>query len=123
MFLEQHSSFFRHTPRLLDRLWDAEWVIRMASKRQIKVDPQSLGEMTVSMLRGEQGFQKKEIVKLLEWLKTEPPFDVVNLPYTLLIGLAEPIRRALGVPICCTLQGEDLFLDGLGEPYGSSRWT
>ena len=44
-------------------------------------------------------------------------FDVVNLPYTLLLGLAAPLRRALGVPICCTLQGEDLFLDGLGEPY------
>ena len=33
--LEQHSSIFRHTPKLLDRLWDAEWVIKMASKRQI----------------------------------------------------------------------------------------
>jgi glycosyltransferase involved in cell wall biosynthesis len=117
VFLEQHSSFFRHTPRVLDRIWDAEWVIKMASKRQIKVDPKSLGEMTVSMLRGEQGFQRKEIDKLLEWLKTEQRFDVINLPYTLLIGLAEPLRRTLKAPICCTLQGEDLFLDGLGEPW------
>ena len=43
----------------------------MASRRQIKVDPQSLGEMTVSMLRGEEGFQRKEITKLIEWLKTD----------------------------------------------------
>ena len=117
VFLEQHSALFRHTPRLLDRLWDAEWVIRMASKRQIKVDPRSLGELTVSMLRGEGGFQRKEIHKLLDWLKREPRFDVVNLPYTLLLGLAEPLKRVLKVPVCCTLQGEDLFLDGLGEPY------
>ena len=117
VFLEQHSPIFRHTPRLLDRLLDAQWVIRMASKRQIKVDPRSLGELTVSMLRGEQGFQRKEIDKMLEWLALEPRFDIVNLPYTLLIGLAAPLRRALGVPICCTLQGEDLFLDGLGQPY------
>ena len=117
VFLEQHSALFRHTPRLLDRLWDAEWVIKLASKRQIKVDPKSLGELTVSMLRGDAGFQRKEIGKLLDWLKTEPRFDVVNLPYTLLLGLAEPLKRALNVPICCTLQGEDLFLDGLGEPW------
>ena len=79
----------RAGPRtLLDRLWDAEWVIKMASKRQIKVDPKSLGELTVSMLQGERGFQRKEIIKLLDWLKTEPRFDVVNLPYTLLLGLA-----------------------------------
>jgi glycosyltransferase involved in cell wall biosynthesis len=49
-------------------------------------------------------------------LRTEK-FDVVNLPYTLLIGLAGPIKRTLKVPVCCTLQGEDLFLDGLDEPY------
>ncbi len=117
VFLEQHAPIFRHTPRVLDRLWDADWVIRMATKRQIKVDPKSLGELTVSMLRGEDGFQRKEIGKMLDWLATERPFDIVNLPYTLLIGLAAPLRRALRVPICCTLQGEDLFLDGLGEPY------
>jgi glycosyltransferase involved in cell wall biosynthesis len=117
VYLEQHSSLFRHTPWFLDRLWDAGWVIRMASKRQIKVDPKSLGELTVSMLKGEDGFQRKEIRKLLDWLQREPPFDVVNLPYTLLLGLAEPLKRALNVAVCCTLQGEDLFLDGLGEPY------
>jgi glycosyltransferase involved in cell wall biosynthesis len=117
VYLEQYSPIFRYTPRLLDRLWDAEWVIRMASRRQIKVDPKSLGELTVSMLRGEQGFQRKEIAKLLDWLRTESKFDVVNLPYALLLGLAEPLRRELKAPICCTLQGEDLFLDGLGAPF------
>ena len=117
VFLEQQVPLFRHTPRVFDRLWDAPWVIRLASKRQIKVDPHSLGEMTVSMLRGERGFQAKEIVKLLQWLRTEPRFDVINLPYALLLGLAEPLRRELKAPICCTLQGEDLFLDGLGANY------
>ena len=119
VFLEQQVPLFRHTPRVFDRLWDAPWVIRLATKRQIKVDPSSLGEMTVSMLRGERGFQAKEIAKLLDWLRTEPRFDVINLPYALLLGLAEPLRRELKAPICCTLQGEDLFLDGLGPGYRS----
>jgi glycosyltransferase involved in cell wall biosynthesis len=117
VFLEQHASLFRHTPRVLDRLWDSDWALRLATRRQITVDPKNLGKMTVSMLRGERGFQQKEIRKLLDWLATEPKFDVVNLPYALLLGLAEPIKRTLKVPLCCTLQGEDLFLDGLGEPY------
>jgi len=43
----------------------------------------------------------------------------VSLPYTLLIGLAKPIREALQRPVVCTLQGEDLFLEGLHEPYRS----
>jgi len=117
VFLEQHSAMFRHTPRFLDRLWDSPWALKLATKRQIKVDAKSLGEMTVSMLRGERGHQAKEIEKLLDWLRTEPPFDVVNIPYSLLISLAEPLKRELKIPVCCTLQGDDLFLDQLGEPH------
>ena len=109
VYLEQHAPLFRYTPRFLDRLWDSDWALRLATKRQIKVDPKKLGELTVSMLRGERGFQRKEIVKLLEWLVREPRFDVINLPYALLLGIAEPLKRALKAPICCTLQGEDLF--------------
>jgi glycosyltransferase involved in cell wall biosynthesis len=119
VYLEQHSALFRHTPRFLDKLWDSSWALRMATKRQISVDPKMLGQMTVSMLKGERGFQAKEIDKLLDWLKTEERFDVINLPYSLLLGLAEPLKRELGAPICCTLQGDDLFLDQLGEPYRS----
>ena len=44
VFLEQQVPLFRHTPRVFDRIWDAPWVIRLATKRQIKVDPASLGE-------------------------------------------------------------------------------
>ena len=123
VYLEQHSAVFRHTPRFIDRLWDSDWALRLATNRQIKVDAKSLGEMTVSMLRGVRGYQAKEIAKLLDWLRTEPRFDVINLPYSLLIGLVEPLKRALDVPVCVTLQGDDLFLDGLGEPYRAQAMT
>src|SRR3954462_5382099 len=119
VYLVQPAPVFRYTPRFLDQLWDSNWALRLVTRRHIKVDPKSLGELTVSMLRGDQGFQKKEIGKLLDWLRREPCFDVVNLPYALLLGLAAPLKRVLKVPICCTLQGEDLFLDALGEPFRS----
>ena len=117
VYLEQHVPLFRRTPWLLDRLWDSAPMLKLASKRQIKVDPAVLGGMTVSMLRGSEGHQRKEIDKLVHWLKQEPTFDAINLPFTLLIGLAKPLRDALGVPIACTMQGEDLFLENLQEPW------
>lgn len=119
VYLEQYLPLFRKSPRWLDRLWDSKPLLQLASRRSISTSPKMLGEMTVSMLRGEAGFQKKEIEKLLEWVKHEPAPDVVSLPYTLLLGLAQPIKEGMGRPICCTLQGEDLFLDGLQEPYRS----
>ncbi len=117
VYLEQNWPLFRKTPWLLDRLWDSNFALHAAAKRTIPVDPHFLGGMTVSMLEGEHGRLNKEVQKMLEWLESEPKPDVINLPYTLLIALAQPLKRALGVPICCTLQGEDLFLEGLAEPY------
>ena len=116
-YLEQYVPMFRKTPRWLDRIWDSKTVLSLASRRSISVDPQMLGEMTVSVLKGEDGFQRKEIDKLIEWLSAQDKPDVINLPYSLLLGMAEPLKRALDVPILCTLQGEDLFLDNLHEPY------
>lgn len=118
VYLQQHLAFFRKF-RFLDGLLDSPWFIKALASRSLSTDPRLLGELTVSMLEGEQGVLRKEFDKLLEWIADEPVPDVINLPNTLLIGLAAPLRRALGRPICCTLQGEDLFLDGLIEPYKS----
>lgn len=117
VYLQQHLGVFRKTPWLLDRLWDSSVALKAASGRGVQTDPRLLGELTVSMLKGEDGFQRKEVYKLLHWLRSEPLPDVVNLPNSLLTGLAEPLRKGLDRPICCTLQGEDLFLEGLPDPY------
>jgi len=121
VYLQQKSSFFRYTPAFLDRLlFDNSWALRKASQSSIGVTPQFLGEMTVDMLQGERGPIAKEFRKVADWLSGEPKFDVISLPFTLLIAMAEPLRRASrGAMIVCTLQGEDLFLEGLPEPYKS----
>jgi len=119
VYLEQHVPLFRHTPKVLDRLWDSEAALNMVARRSIAVDPKSLTEMTISMLKGEDGYQRKELDKLIDWLKSEARPDVVNLPNSLLIALAGPIKRGLDLPVFCTLQGEDLFINGLGEPHRS----
>jgi glycosyltransferase involved in cell wall biosynthesis len=117
VYLQQYVPFFRRTPRFLDRLWDSPRVIGAFASRAISTDARLLGDMTVSMLEGTRGVLRKEFDKLTEWLADEPTPDVVNLPNALLIGLAAPLRERLQRPICCTLQGEDLFLDQLVEPY------
>ncbi len=119
VYLQQHYPLFRKLPAFLDKVWDSKWALKLATSRSISVDPAMLGEMTVSMLRGEQGYQAKEIRKLLDWLVTEPRPDIIDLPYTLLISLAKPLKKGLNRPITCTLQGEDLFLEGLKEPWRS----
>ena len=113
VYLQQQSAIFRRTPRLLDRLWDSPRVISALANRAAATDASRLGELTISMLEGESGVLRKEFDKLVDWIHAEPLPDVINIPNSMLIALAEPLRRAVKRPVCCTLQGEELFLNGL----------
>jgi glycosyltransferase involved in cell wall biosynthesis len=60
---------------------------------------------------------------MMEWMKTEAKPDLVNLTNLLIGGLAPAIKRDLGIPVLVTLQGDDLFLNHLEEPYKSQVIT
>ncbi|MCS7009888.1 MAG: glycosyltransferase family 4 protein [Anaerolineales bacterium] len=81
------------------------------------VDPAANAEMTISMLKGEQGYQSDLIDELVSWVKEHYRPDVVHITNTLLIGLVRPFKQALNVPVTCGLHGEDIFLEGLPKPY------
>src|SRR5213593_1522895 len=117
VYLQQYVPLFRKTPRFLDRLWDSPRVIDAFAGRTVSNDPRMLGDLTISMLLGRQGVLLKEFEKLLDWLRHQPVPDVISLPNSLLIALAAPLREALKRPVCCTLQGEELFINGLISPY------
>ena len=118
VYLEQHVSLFRHTPWALDRLWEAPWLIRAVAGRLVSTRPEELGDLTVSVLEGQHGHQAKEIEKLVHWLKGQPKPDVIDISNSMLIAVARPLKEALGTPVCCTLQGEDItFLGHLEESH------
>jgi len=119
VYLQQHFRLFRRTPWALDRLLDFTPLLRFTTRWGVSVDPARLGKLTVSMLQGTAGFQRKEIMKLVRFLADEVSPEIINLPNSLLIALAPAIKAEMDVPVCCTLQGEDLFLEGLGEAYRS----
>src|SRR5215212_3152973 len=110
VYLEQKLSLFRHTPWFLDRLLNFPALLRWVSRFAVKTQASELGELTVSMLRGEHGHQKKEIDKLVSWLADDHRPEVVNLTNALLSGLVPELKRRLpGVPVLCSLQGDDIF--------------
>jgi glycosyltransferase involved in cell wall biosynthesis len=119
VYLQQHSALFRHTPWLLDRLWDSRWALEAAARRSLSVNPRFLGEMTVSMLEGAEGRLAKEFRKFEHWLQGQDRPDIVTLPNALLIAMAPSIKRVYDGPVAVTMQGEDLFLGQLLEPYRS----
>jgi glycosyltransferase involved in cell wall biosynthesis len=117
VYLQQKFSLFRHTPWLLDRLFAFPSLLRWVSRFAMSIEAQKLGAMTVSMLRGEHGYQCKEVEKLVAWLAAEVRPEVINLTNVLLSGMVHEIKATLGVPVLGTLQGDDIFLESLPRPY------
>ena len=115
VFLEQHVPLFRHTPRLIDRLFNSRGLLRWAGRFAAKTRAEDLGDLTVSMLKGEHGYQAKEVTKLVDWLEAEIRPEIVNLTNVLLSGLVHELKRRLKVPVLATLQGDDIFLEALPE--------
>jgi len=116
IFLQQKSKFFRSLPRSLDRPLDRPSFLRWVSKFAVKTLPEDLGALTLATAQGEDGPLKKEILRLADFLKTYRP-DVIHLTNSMLAGLAPALRRELSVPVFCSLQGEDYYLEHLPAPF------
>ncbi len=122
VFLQSTSKLFRHTPRWLDRLFDSRALLRKAADRTGMTKAKQLGRMTLSLLKGEQGDQVKEVTRLTGHLLSRERPDAICLSNALLVGLARQLKADLAVPVVCTLQGEDTFLDSMPQPYRDQCW-
>lgn len=123
VYLQQKLDVFRKTPRWLDRWLDNPRLLGKIGKLSGMTSAKELGATTVSMLKGPQGRQLKELDRLIGWLKTlEPQPDVVVLSNILLSGMGPALKESLRVPLVCMLQDEEGFLDSLPEPYAKEGW-
>ncbi len=117
VYLQQKWPLFRRTPQWLDRWLDHPALLGRLGNRASSVDPVQLGDLTVSMLRGEAGNQRKELDKLVDWLLDEVQPEVVHLSNSMMLGLARMIGQRCGPPVVCSLSGEDIFLEKLTHPH------
>lgn len=117
VYLQQKFSVFRYTPGVFDRILDNRSLLNGLSRFSASTDARDLGMLTVSMLSAENGKQQKELSKLVKWLYEIDKPDIVYLTNSILIGMAREIKKALNVPVVCALQGEDIFLRELIDPY------
>jgi glycosyltransferase involved in cell wall biosynthesis len=117
VYLQQKLPLFRRAPAWLDGLLDQPGLVGTLAKLGSGVDPRKLGGLTVSMLQGEAGHQKKELDKLVRWLADDVRPDVVHLSNSMFVGMARQLRERLGAPVVCSLSGEDGFLERLRPPH------
>ena len=113
VYLQHATRLFRHTPRLLDAIFDRPWLLNAAGSFGAQSNPENLADFTLDVIRGEDGNAAKELGRLVGFLRDEVKPQILSLPNLMFIGMARTLREALRVPVVCELTGEDIFLDAM----------
>ncbi len=121
-YLKQRFPIFRHMPAFVDNFLDSKKVLHMAAQNAGSTRAKGLEEMTVSMLLGEEGLQKQELERMVSWLKNEAKPDLVHLSNALLLGLARRIKQEMDIPVVCSLQDEDVWVDVMSDKFREESW-
>ena len=122
LYLKQNYPWLRNMPRFVERLLNSGPILRIAAHKAGSTRAEGLEEMTESMLLGKEGNQGKELEELVDFLRKEQP-DIVHLSNALLLGLARQIREEIKVPVICSLQDEDVWVDAMHESYRERIWN
>ena len=122
VYLDQKLAWYRHAPAWLRRWMDAAPLLRWASGKAAKTRADDVGDLTVSMLRGAEGNQSRDLAELTGWLGQLPHPDAVLLSNALLAGFTRELQQRLDTRVICFLQSEEAFLDSMPEPWRTQGW-
>lgn len=122
IYLKQLYPLFRKAPRWFDRALNAKPMLKLAARFAGSTRATGLEEMTVSMLLGEEGQQKEELQAMVDWIVEHCAPDVIHLSNALLLGLAKQLGERLDVPVICSLQDEDVWVDVMKPSAAESVW-
>lgn len=122
IYLQQKFPWLQRLPAWMDRWLNHPSLIRFATRGAMQIDMKFLGRLTLSMLRGMEGNQRKELARMLDWLQTDFPPSHVMLTNLLIGGCIPELKRRTQARCFVTLQGDDIFVESLPEPYRSQVW-
>lgn len=119
VYLAGRWSWWNRLPRWLRSWLDSPAVLRFVSRFAVSSDARELGDLTIALLRGNQGPHVEAIDELVDWLAQDLRPECVLLSNALLAGVVPRLRQSYRGPVWSLLQGDDIFLNDLIEPFRS----
>lgn len=122
IYLKQQYPLFRKAPAWVDGLLNSAPMLKIAAKFAGSTRAKGLEEMTISMLLGEEGQQKEELDRMIDWIVENCNPDIIHLSNALLVGLARRLSDRMKVPVICSLQDEDQWVDVMKPSSQEMVW-
>lgn len=117
IYLNAESRVWRNLPSWLKGWLDSPSIIRFATKFAVSADAQKLGRLMVALLEGEAGPERDMVAEFARSLGRDIRPDAILFTNALLVGTLRELKREFRGPILCFLQGDDIFLNDLVEPF------
>jgi len=122
LYLKQQYPFFRKAPKWVDKLLNSKPLLKLAASMAGSTNAKGLEEMTESMLMGEEGKQREELNEMVDWIAGHCQPDIIHLSNALLLGLAHQLKEKVKVPVVCSLQDEDVWVDAMEPAFRKEIW-
>lgn len=121
-YLKQVYPIFRKAPKWFDKMLNSKPMMKLAASMAGSTRAKGLEDMTISMLLGEQGEQKEELENMVNWIAEHCNPDVIHISNALLLGLAKRLKEKTDVPVVCSLQDEDVWVDAMQPQFQQRIW-
>lgn len=123
LYLDTHVPGWGYLPRIVKGWLDSPAIIKLATRISVSADARKLGKITVAMLKGDHGPQQAEVEDFANYIANELKPDVVLYSNALLVGTLRRLKEKFAGPVVCLLQGDDIFLQDLIEPWRSQAFA
>lgn len=119
VYLDSRLPGWRYLPSAMKRWLDKPGLVQLLSRLSSSTSAVQLGPLTVDLLNGDLGPQKSEIAELVRYLSEDLRPEVILFSNALLSGVVPSLRKHWKGTLICMLQGDDVFLEDLPEPWKS----
>ena len=110
-------------PRIFEKILDSPSMLRLASSFSGTTSAKGMEQMTLSMIKGDDKHFTEQIEKLIHWIVNHDRPDIIHLSSSMLIGIAKAIKSQINIPIVCSLQDEEIWLNSLESQYAQEAWA
>ena len=121
-YLAQKFFRKRKMPKWIKKLTGSDTMLKLASSLSGTTSAKGMEDMTLSMITGDDLAFMDHINQLINWMQTQEKPDIIHLSSTLLTGIAKVLRNQLNIPIICSVQDEEIWIDSLNKNDANLAW-